>query len=105
MDSNHELDKILKCRNLLILKSRSSRQKPQKQGLGTKSVQKILPQISRASRFNPFAETFASPGLGRRASDLSIPIHKSGSLSDFLKTVQQAVYSSAKLGFSSQSLP
>jgi site-specific DNA recombinase len=39
MDSNHELDKILKSRNLLILQSRRSRQRHQKQGLGTKSVQ------------------------------------------------------------------
>jgi hypothetical protein len=60
-------------------------QKPQKHGLGTKSVQKVLPQISSASRFNRFAETFASLGLGRRASDLSIPIHKSGSLSGLLE--------------------
>jgi DNA invertase Pin-like site-specific DNA recombinase len=42
MDSNHELDKILKCRNLLILKSRRSRQKHQKQVSGTKSVQRIF---------------------------------------------------------------
>ena len=32
MDSNHELDKILKTRNLLILRSH---RKQQKQGLGT----------------------------------------------------------------------
>jgi hypothetical protein len=85
MDSNHELDKILKARKLLILTSRRCRQKRQKQGLGTKSVQEVLPQISRASRFNRFGETFASPGLGRMASDLSIPIHKSGSLSGLLE--------------------
>jgi hypothetical protein len=39
-----DLDRILKSRNLLILKSRQSRQKPQKQGLGTKSVQKSFDQ-------------------------------------------------------------
>ena len=43
MDSNHELDMIFKSHNLLILKSRRSHQKPQKQGLGTKSVQKHFP--------------------------------------------------------------
>jgi hypothetical protein len=35
MDSNHELDKILKTRNLLILRSHRSHRKQQKQGLGT----------------------------------------------------------------------
>jgi len=39
MDSNHELDRFFKHRNLLILQSRRSRQKPQKQACGTKSVQ------------------------------------------------------------------
>jgi hypothetical protein len=40
MDSNQgELDKILKAHNLLILQSRSSRQKPQNHDPGTKSVQ------------------------------------------------------------------
>jgi hypothetical protein len=39
---NHELDKILKSDNLLILKSHRSRQKHQKQASGTKSVQNIL---------------------------------------------------------------
>jgi hypothetical protein len=42
MGSNHELDRILKSRKLLILKSRRSRQKHQKQASGTKSVQKIF---------------------------------------------------------------
>jgi hypothetical protein len=42
MDSNHELDRFLKSRNLLILKSRRSRQRHQKHASGTKSVQNIL---------------------------------------------------------------
>ena len=42
MDSNHELDRILKSRNLLILQSRRSREKHQKQVSGTKSVQKVF---------------------------------------------------------------
>ena len=39
MDSNHELDKFLKCRNLPILKSLQSHPKHQNHDLGTKSVQ------------------------------------------------------------------
>ncbi len=39
MNSNHELDRFLKSCNLLILQSRSSRQKPQRQSPATKSVQ------------------------------------------------------------------
>ena len=39
MNSNHELDMFLKSCNLLILQSLSSRQKPQRQGPATKSVQ------------------------------------------------------------------
>jgi len=42
MDSNHELDRILKSHKLLILQSRRSRQKHQKQASGTKSVQKFF---------------------------------------------------------------
>jgi len=42
MDSNHELDRFLKLRMLLILQSHRSRRKPQKQGHGTKSVQNLL---------------------------------------------------------------
>ena len=45
MDSNHELDKIHTNCNLLILQSRRSRQKHQKQGSGTKSVQNILGHV------------------------------------------------------------
>jgi hypothetical protein len=58
MDSNHELDKILKSRNLLILKSRRSRQKPQKQPTGTKSVQKNL-----SPRAKTAAEAVTKAGL------------------------------------------
>jgi hypothetical protein len=39
MGSNHELDRFLKSRNLLIL---NSREKPQKQAPGTKSVQNFF---------------------------------------------------------------
>jgi len=39
MDSNHELDRFLESHNLLILQSRTSRQRHQKQASGTKSVQ------------------------------------------------------------------
>jgi hypothetical protein len=56
MDSNHgELDKILKARNLLILQSRRSRQKRQKQGVGTKSVQKYFrrPDLSPLRKIAP----------------------------------------------------
>ena len=42
MGSNHELDRSLKSHNLLVLQSRRSRQKHQKQASGTKSVQKIF---------------------------------------------------------------
>jgi hypothetical protein len=42
MDSNYELDRILKSQNLLILKSRRKCQKHQKQASGTKSVQKYF---------------------------------------------------------------
>ena len=45
MDSNHELDRILKSHNLLILQSPLSRQKQQKQAFGTKSVQKVFKSI------------------------------------------------------------
>jgi hypothetical protein len=40
MGSNHELDRLFGICNLLILQGSRSRQKPQKQGSGTKSVQK-----------------------------------------------------------------
>ncbi len=63
MDSNHELDKILECRNLLILKSRSSRQKRQKQVSGTKSVQKVW------RRKIGSIEEAPAPGLNRRVDD------------------------------------
>ena len=39
MDSNHELDRFFRSRNLQILQGRRSRQKPQKQGRSAKSVQ------------------------------------------------------------------
>ena len=39
MDSNHELDRILKVHKLLILQGRRSHQKHQNQVFGTKSVQ------------------------------------------------------------------
>jgi len=42
MGSNHELDRILKSHNLLILQSHRSRQKHQNQGSGTKSVQNLF---------------------------------------------------------------
>ena len=41
MGSNHELDRILKPRKLLILQSRRSRQKHKKQGFGTKVYKKF----------------------------------------------------------------
>jgi hypothetical protein len=48
MGSNHEVDKILKSRKLLILQMGRSRQKHQKQASGTKSVQKFLaPNLAR----------------------------------------------------------
>jgi hypothetical protein len=43
MGSNHELDRIPEMRNLLILRSHRQRQKHQKQGGGTKSVQQGEP--------------------------------------------------------------
>jgi hypothetical protein len=49
MDSNHELDKILKTHNLLILRSHRSHRKQQKQGLGTKSVQKSIERLQCVS--------------------------------------------------------
>jgi hypothetical protein len=73
MDSNHELEKFLKARNLLILKSRRSRQKRQKQASGTKSVQIFFLSLSE-----PWALRRRNDSC-RKGLDLSIPIHKSGS--------------------------
>ena len=50
MDSNHELDRLFNHRNLLILKSHKSHQKPQEQGLGTKSVQNFLSPLDDVHR-------------------------------------------------------
>jgi len=47
MDSNDELDKILKVHKLLIRQSQWSRQKHQDQPSGTKSVQKVEAQFHR----------------------------------------------------------
>ena len=42
MDSNYDLEKIFNPHKLLILKSRTRRQKHQKQVSGTKSVPKLF---------------------------------------------------------------
>lgn len=59
MDSNHELDRILKSQNLLILKSSRSRQKHQKQGFGTKLVQFFLSNRASGGLEVLFANTRA----------------------------------------------
>jgi hypothetical protein len=54
MDSNQELDRILKSRKFLILQRRTRRQKHQKQGFGTKSVQNLFAMKSGLSSAAPF---------------------------------------------------
>jgi hypothetical protein len=63
-DLNHELDKIFKARNFIDSQKSLSRQKRQKQGLGTKSVQKS----SRSKFFCAVFSRFAGISLGTRAA-------------------------------------
>src|SRR5437667_8238355 len=49
MGANHELDWLFNFSNLLILKGIRSRQKPQKQPRGTKSVQTFIRWNSKSS--------------------------------------------------------
>jgi hypothetical protein len=104
MDSNHELDKILRSRNLLILQSRRSRQKRQKAGfwykIGTKYFDPLFVWGSKKGHLGVSIEQAIKGGAhpvpvrqryrkrtGFVNSDWIFPW-------DLLKTIKKEVYSS-----------